>query len=86
MSARRRPSIIGEASGPVKPEEDAGGLVRAAEGLFASRVYRCFLRFPEARLIAPHIPRIARSLRADEDCVWELFVLYVRGADEPWRA
>jgi hypothetical protein len=81
-----RPSVIGEASDPVKPEEDEGGLVRAAEGLFASRVYRCFLRFPEARLIAPNIPRIARSLRADEDCVWDLFVHYIRGADERWRA
>jgi hypothetical protein len=37
-------------------------------------------------MIAPHIPRIARSLRADEDYVWDMFVHYVRGVDEPWRA
>lgn len=82
----KRRSIIGEASEPLRAEDDPGGLVRIAEGLFASRAYRCFLVFPDARMIAPHISRIARSLRADEDCVWDMFVHYIRGANEPWRA
>ena len=86
MSTRSRSSLLGEAPPPLRPEEDARGLVRAAAGIFASRAYRCFLVFPDARLIAPHVPRIARSLRADEDYVWDMFAHFVRGADEPWRA
>ena len=82
----KRHSVIGEAPEPLRAEDDPGGLVRAAEGLFAARTYRCFMVFPDARLIAPHVPRIARSLRADEDCVWDMFVHYIRGAGEPWRA
>ena len=84
MSARHRSSIIGEASEPLRLDDDPR--IRAVEGRFAARVYRFFLRFPEARLIAPQIPRIARSLRADEDCVWDLFAKYVRGVDDPWRS
>ncbi len=80
----RRPSLLGEALPPLTFKDDPR--IRAVEGRFASRVYRFFLRIPEARLIAPHIPRIARSLRADEDCIADLFAKYVRGADEPWRA
>jgi hypothetical protein len=84
MNGRHRTSIIGEASEPLSLDDDPR--IRAVEGRFASRVYRCFLRLHEARVIAPQIPRIARSLGADEDCVWDLFVHYFRGVDEPWRA
>lgn len=80
----RRPSLIGEASDPVSLADPP--FVRAAAGHFASRTYRFFLRIRDVRSIPAYIPRIARALRADEDCVWDLFVQYFRGVDEPWRA
>jgi hypothetical protein len=83
---RRRLSVIGEAMDPVPPEDDEGGLVRVADGLFASRAYGFFLKIRDVRAIPAYIPRIARALRADEDRVWDMFVQYVRGVDEPWRA
>lgn len=86
MSAQRRLSVIGEAMDPVKPEEDAGGIVRAADGWFARRTYRFFLKIQDVRAIPKYIPRIARSLGADEDYVWDMFFKYMRGGDEPWCA
>lgn len=90
MNRRRRPlprpSLIGEAQEPLTGDDAESMFVRAAEGEFASRVYRYFLVFSKGCFIAPHIRGIARLLRADEDCVWDLFVQYMRGADEPWRA
>jgi hypothetical protein len=81
-----QPHLFGEASDPVKPEEDRLGLVAAGCLLFTRRVFRFFRRFAEPRMIPAFIPRIAQALGADEDPVWEEFVRYTRRLDEPWQA
>ncbi len=78
----RKPSLLGVAPPPVNVEERLRRGGPSPRGVIAARVYRCFIRIRDKRRIPEKIPRIARSLRLDEDHVWDLFVWYVRGADK----
>ena len=73
--------LFGEA-----PDPPSDALTLAEAGLLASRVYGFFLEIRAIRAIPPQIPWIAREVDVDEDHVWDLFVWFFRGVDEPWRA